>query len=90
MKCLFLISINSLTNDNAASVGVAILSNGNATYGTKHLQNKNDQLQCFFERALLLYTPLPPPPPQIINLSKSKTLKLAQSLFPRSLAYKKG
>ena len=44
-----------------ASVGVAILSNGNATYGTKHLQNKNDQLQCFFERALLLYTPLPPP-----------------------------
>ena len=38
-----------------ASVGVAILSNGNTTYGTKHLQNKNDQLQCFFERALLLY-----------------------------------
>ena len=54
-----------------ASVGVAILSNGNTTYGTKHLQNKNDQLQCFFERALLLYTP-PPPPPKSSTFLRAK------------------
>ena len=40
-----------------ASVGVTILSNGNVTYGNKHLQYENDQFQCFFEVAPLLYTP---------------------------------